>query len=272
MRRTLTTERTGRPIRVAMLAAGLIVAVTSTLAQAATTTTVTVRPSSPQGWSFIDDNTDLPGSGTFVQGPAPAPLGVGSAQLSVTGPTDRQILATSAYAGTTLASVTSLGYSSYQSGPTLAPSLQFDVRYRTTDTLYGGRLVFEPYQSNTVGSGWQTWDALAGTWWASKTTPAGSNGLCPQAAPCTWNQVLANWPNAVMSARLLLKVGGNWPASSYNVDALKVGAGDTTTMYDFEPDVVLTSKEQCKNGGWATSTAPTYRNQGDCVSAFAEAK
>jgi len=34
-------------------------------------------------------------------------------------------------------------------------------------------------------------------------------------------------------------------------------------------DVVLTNKEQCKNGGWATSTLPVFTNQGKCVSYFA---
>jgi hypothetical protein len=44
------------------------------------------------------------------------------------------------------------------------------------------------------------------------------------------------------------------------------------TRYTFAQDVVLTSKEQCKNGGWATSTMPVYKNQGDCVSDFARSK
>ena len=32
--------------------------------------------------------------------------------------------------------------------------------------------------------------------------------------------------------------------------------------------VTLTSKNECKNGGWATSTSPVFRNQGACVSYF----
>jgi hypothetical protein len=36
--------------------------------------------------------------------------------------------------------------------------------------------------------------------------------------------------------------------------------------------VILASKDECKDGGWATSTAPTYRNQGECVSSFAKSK
>jgi hypothetical protein len=44
------------------------------------------------------------------------------------------------------------------------------------------------------------------------------------------------------------------------------------TEYAFAKDVKLTSKNDCKNGGWATSTKPVYRNQGDCVSSFASGK
>lgn len=44
------------------------------------------------------------------------------------------------------------------------------------------------------------------------------------------------------------------------------------TTYTFAADVVLKSKNDCKNGGWATSTIPTYKNQGECVSHFAAGK
>ena len=46
-------------------------------------------------------------------------------------------------------------------------------------------------------------------------------------------------------------------------------AGD---RYTFAEPMVLTSKEQCKKGGWATSTSPVFKNQGDCVSSFASNK
>jgi hypothetical protein len=41
------------------------------------------------------------------------------------------------------------------------------------------------------------------------------------------------------------------------------------TRYTFADDIVLTSKDACKDGGWATSTVPVYKNQGECVSHFA---
>lgn len=38
----------------------------------------------------------------------------------------------------------------------------------------------------------------------------------------------------------------------------------------YKTEVVLTNKDQCKSGGWATSTVPVFRNQGSCVSHFAK--
>jgi len=42
------------------------------------------------------------------------------------------------------------------------------------------------------------------------------------------------------------------------------------TTYTFE--VRLEGKNECKKGGWATSTMPEFKNQGDCVSHFARQK
>ena len=44
-----------------------------------------------------------------------------------------------------------------------------------------------------------------------------------------------------------------------------------TTLH-VRPAVLLATKDECKKGGWATSTAPVFKNQGDCVSYFASAK
>jgi hypothetical protein len=44
------------------------------------------------------------------------------------------------------------------------------------------------------------------------------------------------------------------------------------TTYTFKKTVKLTSKDQCKKDGWQTSTAPVFKNQGDCVSSFASGK
>lgn len=131
---------------------------------------IVVKPSTMNGWYFWNDKNEIfTGSpGELRSGPATPPVGTGSVRLGPltndgTTAAGHSVIATNAYFGTPLANITTLSYSSYQPGPTLAIALQFDVRYRTTDTTYGGRLVFEPYQNGavTVGPGWQFWLPLS---------------------------------------------------------------------------------------------------------------
>ena len=44
------------------------------------------------------------------------------------------------------------------------------------------------------------------------------------------------------------------------------------TQYTFGTQTVLAGKDNCKKGGWETSTSPVFKNQGDCVSSFASSK
>ena len=49
-------------------------------------------------------------------------------------------------------------------------------------------------------------------------------------------------------------------------------AGTRYTFADGPRPVVLSSKDDCKNGGWARSTQPMFKNQGQCVSSFVSTK
>ncbi len=209
--------------------------------------TVVVSPgslvvdSSPTGWYFWNDYNDTPtGSpGQLVAGPATPPLGAGSVELgpltTAGGATGHSAIATNAYFGTALADITSMSYSTYQPGPTLAIAVQFDVRYRTTDGAYGGRLIFEPYQNGTVtvGSGWQSWSPLAGKWWATHTDASGTGGTqvvalpsgnCAISTPCTWSEILAAFPDAQVYGRFLLKAGSGWSGFDGNADRPDCGS------------------------------------------------
>jgi hypothetical protein len=174
----------------------------------------------------------------MASGPGSPPLGSGSAQLTVATATDRQALGTQAYQGTMLRDITTLTYWTYQTDPTHAVTLQFDVKYNATNNAYQGRLVFEP-GNGTPGiatNAWQQWNALDGKWWASR--PSASGNLCIQATPCTWAQVRQNWPDASLwpQGNLLFKVGGPWQPWTGYADAFTIGVqGRGTTTYDFEP-------------------------------------
>ena len=164
-----------------------------------------VNSQSANGWTFFDDN---PGSGTgsgdFAIGPMPAPLGQGSARLTVDA-NAREAFGTVNYRGIRLDRITKLRYSSYQTSAnaSAAPTLQFDVDSDLTDgiTGYQGRFVYEPNMDpgNTIQQGqWQTFDAFSPTarFWGSGSGAARPfSNACPQSAPCTLANILTMFPN-----------------------------------------------------------------------------
>jgi hypothetical protein len=215
---------------------------------------IVVSPSDMHGWSFINDQTGGVCADSTVcrlmTGPAPAPLGTGSAEVTTALSTDGVGLALQGYQGTRLDAITELSYSSYRqttdAGNNLAIALQFNVDFDLTDPAVGyqGRLVFEPYQGNGGGvpqNTWQTWDAKAGKWWATKSAVPVSgvltNNSCVQATPCTWAQLLAAFPNAGLHATygaVILKAGSGWQSFRGNVDNLRIGVNGSATVFDFE--------------------------------------
>ncbi|MGE0600556.1 MAG: hypothetical protein AB7J35_15515 [Dehalococcoidia bacterium] len=201
---------------------------------------VPVSSLSPNGWGFLQETATATGS--FGSGPGTAPSGSGSAQISL-GSTGGGLYGTLPFAGTRLDSISAINYSTYQPsgnpGTVQTISLQFDMDYDLTDatTSWQGRLVYEPYFTETVSKGsWQTWDPLQGKWWA---TGSPGNGTCPQSNPCTWSQVLAAFPNPGLRATvggLEFKAGSGWPANwQGNVDAFVIVVGDEAQAFDFEP-------------------------------------
>ncbi|HEX6032475.1 MAG TPA: right-handed parallel beta-helix repeat-containing protein, partial [Tepidiformaceae bacterium] len=245
MQQTTGTDSRWRWRRAALGAIATVVAGLSLFAGAGERVdaagTVTVAPSNGNGWGFLEETAN--GSGQFVTGPGTAPLGIGSAELTVDS-IGREILASLGFTGTRLDDITNLEYSSYRatadSGNLLAISLQLDVDYDSTDanTAWQGRLVFEPYF--TIGSGnvpedtWQTWSPLTGKWWASG---APGNTTCPHSAPCTWAQVLAAFPDAGIRGAVNFRAGGPWAGGfTGNVDDFLIGINGDNTTFDFDPD------------------------------------
>lgn len=235
--------------------------------------TVVVSPTTPNGWAFFDDNGNG-GSGSFVVGPPVPPAGVGSAQLQVTAANQGFALGSAILGGTKFADLTTVEYSTYRqtvdAGNNLAIALQFNFDADVTDAnnTFQGRLVFEPYQTfpGAVTQGvWQTWNALAGKWWRTRSGP------CPQSNPCTMAEVIANWPNGGVRAGggVILKAGSGWATFTGNTDKLTIGVNGTSTTYDFEPFITPSDKDSCKDGGWrnlSRADGTSFKNQGDCVS------
>ncbi len=56
-------------------------------------------------------------------------------------------------------------------------------------------------------------------------------------------------------------------------DKVVYSASGNTTTYDFEPKLTPSSKDDCKNGGWANYNTPkTFKNQGQCISYMSNTK
>ncbi len=207
-------------------------------------TVVVVSNDTPNNWAFLLE-TGTTGVGQFVDGPDTPPSGMGSVNLQTPASADGMLIGKLDYAGTYLRDISRLEYSTYRTAGASEPAiaLQFNIDYDLTDSNTGwqGRLVYEPYYSQTVNTGqWQTWDALAdvgdGNWWGSGAVVA---AVCPISNPCTWSEVLANFPNSGIHAdptlgAVLLKAGSAWAGFNGSADWLVLGIDGDVTAYDFE--------------------------------------
>lgn len=124
--------------------------------------------------------------------------------------------------------------------------LQFDVTYDTTlgSTGYQGRLTFVP-NTPPPANAWRHLNALTDGMWFGSQAPG--NAICSHSTPCTWSQVLADFPNAAIrndpigQGALILRLGGpvTGGATAY-VDALTVSTTSSSTTTDFEPGGSIT--------------------------------
>ena len=202
---------------------------------------IQVYPGNMQGWGFAQETAGKY-TGSMVTGPSTPPAGVGSANLAVDAKAGI-ILWKAGYAGMRLDSITSLKYSTYRTSgpPPAAITLQFNIDKDVTDTdlNWQGRLVFEPYHSNTVSTGfWQTWNTRVtsgtGSWWFSRNITNNLGEGCPQGNPCTWDEVLTKFPNIgvhPVQGAVFLKAGSGGGPFDANVDKLVIN----NDVYDFGP-------------------------------------
>jgi hypothetical protein len=213
-------------------------------------------------------------TGVFRTGPATPPLGTGSFELSTPTGSDKGTLFNYDYAGKPLSSVNALAYSTYRSAGNDQQVASLNVEVDVNGAAPGGvtTLVFEPVyntsQGAVVSNQWQTWDAYNGgnaIWWSSNPIPAAPN----RDTFVSWNTIVAANPDAVIVGGIGINQGSGNPALVTAVDALTVGAGGTTTTYDFEPNLTQpANKDACKKGGWENlgrADNTTFKNQGDCI-------
>lgn len=214
------------------------------------------------------------GEGSFVAGPAGAPLGSGSLQLTTPTGADKVFLFNYDHVGTALSDVGDISYSTYRAAGSAqqvaALNVEIDFNGPEVDGGYS-TLVFEPVYNTDQGAVdnnvWQDWDALNGgtaTWWSTKSIP----GVCAFTCYVSWSDILAANPGATILGGVGINQGSGNPGLTTNVDAFTFG----NTTYDFEPTLTPASKDECKNGGWQSFNSPSFSNQGQCVSYVAADK
>jgi len=257
----------------ALALTGLATALAIPFIAHAAPTTVVVTPSNTQGWSTAD--TRPGGAVNFMSDPtAPGTPNAGALQLT----TDATTASKAQYmheTSTALSSVTKLSYVTKQNSASFAGG---DASYQLATCLGGvvgttctgfTTFVYEPYENGTVTPGvWQSWDVAAGQMWSSRTYSDG--GSCSVTAGAggapfySLADLQTNCPGAVVVG-FGTNIGSNNP--SYNVEADLISFNDTT--YNFEPYVVATDKDACKNDGWKTlvnANGDGFKHQGACVS------
>ena len=206
-----------------------------------------------------------PTAGAFVNGPATPPLGTGSLQLTTATGAEKVFLFNYDHVGTPLGDVDDISYSTYRQAGSAQQVAALNLQVDYNGDAPGGftTLVFEPVyntdQGAVVTGEWQDWTATgSGIWWSTQPI----NGQCAGATVAcfrTWDQIVADNPDAVITGGVGVNQGSGNPGLVSNVDAFTFGE----TTYDFE---AATSKDDCKDNGWRNFTSPTFRNQGDCVS------
>lgn len=222
---------------------------------------VVVAPGNMNGWTYYTTDSSgalNTGSGTadFVTGPATPPIGVGSGHLQTpAGGGDQSVQARlQGFAGTPLASLTSLSYSTYVTQwngaqvPYLTVWLDLDGNGSRDDRLW-----FEPtYSDGGYGNGnpfpqapvalntWQTWNVLQGMVY-NDNGPSGPGANAVQFS----TYLTANPTATIIDAApgvggIRLATGFASASDNFNtyIDNFTIGVAGIDTNYDFEPAAI----------------------------------
>jgi hypothetical protein len=212
-----------------------------------------------------------PSAGAFVAGPANPPLGSGSFQATTVTGGEKVFLFNYDHIGTPLASIDNISYYTYRSAGAAQQVAALNLQVDYNGAAPGGftTLVFEPVyntaQGAVVSGQWQDWIADgSGRWWSTQPINgqcAGAVGTCFK----TWDEIVANNPDAVITGGVGINQGSGNPGLITNVDAFTF---DCVT-YNFElvkdtdNDGVEDGTDNCPNVANADQADIDGDGQGD---------
>lgn len=139
----------------------------------------------------------------------------------------------------------------------IPPGFQLRVDFDNDGTL-DGILVGEPA---FYGNDW--WLSNSAKQFVKDGAPSHTGGF-GSANHGTLDQWRTAFPNAIVRAF------GFSLGSGVKGDGVINAISFAGSRYTF--GIELENKDECKNGGWQASTAPAFKNQGDCVSYFSSTK
>ena len=199
-------------------------------ASVVSTEAVATTANSPLGWTMQAHGASQAAFGYASDGRAGQRLGSQGTWLLVgTAPADGALIRTERFAGTPLAALTTLGFSTYvaqrgRDGATPIMTIAIDLN---DDGYVDDQLLFRP--TPALGR-WESWDALNGGWWSNSDIGApDSHGI----------RTIAAYLHAAPNARLVsaLTIGawdvGGTQALVVDVDEVVVGVSDRATKFRF---------------------------------------
>ncbi|MCU1438810.1 MAG: hypothetical protein JWP66_1897 [Naasia sp.] len=156
------------------------------------------------------------------------------------------------------------------------PEPSFVWRDKPGDAITGapGYQVIVDFNEDGVKDGILVWENVyGGNWWLADA-PSITAAAVPHTGGGNGSGFYGTWAEWQEIGGDALGFGFSLGSGVYGdgfIDSISYD-GATYTFAEGPKPVVLANKNECKDGGWKTSTAPVFKNQGDCVSSFASAK
>jgi hypothetical protein len=267
----VTRERFNTWMLVAATVASAVVLAFSAIAQQASALTstqvVTGNTSAGEnqpGWLF---NRDLSTSTPYEFNTDEASIGAGALYVKPIGATPANKFIAENFINKPVADVNSISYDfKIGAGGTAADANQF---YMNVYANFGqsNDLKFYDCRYNVVPTVGSTGSWTTVTFDPTVAYPVTTHGTSPHTCPAVPADMDTLSPGS--NIRVFAINVGDTSTSDVGLDGYldKVvtdAAGDITT-YDFEPALSPATKDECKNGNWATFNTPAFGNQGQCV-------